>query len=74
MPPWAWAGVLEVSDRAESVGAVKNFSPKGERDFIFNPATGRFATGTDQGVGGKAFQDFMGQRGITVSHTPGMHW
>ncbi|WP_385638206.1 polymorphic toxin type 43 domain-containing protein [Streptomyces sp. SudanB5_2050] len=113
-------GVLEVSDRVKSVGAVKNFSPKGERDFIFDPTTGRFATGVDQGVGGhdflgsavgadkstmvggrlrrgsngelqtnqwsghygmnwndsarKAFQDFMGQHGITVSHTPSMHW
>ncbi|MFI6861537.1 polymorphic toxin type 43 domain-containing protein [Streptomyces sp. NPDC050421] len=113
-------GVLEVSDRVKSVGAVKNFSPKGERDFIFDPTTGRFATGADQGVGGhdflgsavgadrstmvggrlrrgpngelqtnqwsghygmnwndsarKAFQDFMGQRGITVSHTPSMNW
>ncbi|MFI5620512.1 polymorphic toxin type 43 domain-containing protein [Streptomyces sp. NPDC051567] len=113
-------GVLEVSDRVKSVGAVKNFSPKGDRDFIFDPTTGRFATGADQGVGGhdflgsaagadkstmvggrlrrgpngelqtnqwsghygmnwndsarKAFQDFMGQHGITVSHTPSMHW
>jgi RHS repeat-associated protein len=113
-------GVLEVSDRVKSVGAVKNFSPKGERDFIFDPTTGRFATGADQGVGGhdflgsavgadkstmvggrlrrgpngelqtnqwsghygmnwndstrKAFQDFMSQHGITVSHTPSMHW
>ncbi|WP_440581368.1 polymorphic toxin type 43 domain-containing protein [Streptomyces sp. PT19] len=113
-------GVLEVSDRVKSVGAVKNFSPKGERDFIFDPTTGRFATGVDQGVGGhdflgsavgadkstmvggrlrrgpngelqtnqwsghygmnwndsarKAFQDFMGQHGITVSQTPSMHW
>ncbi|WP_079052314.1 polymorphic toxin type 43 domain-containing protein [Streptomyces regalis] len=113
-------GVLEVSDRVKSVGAVRNFSPKGERDFIFDPTTGRFATGADQGVGGhdflgsavgadkstmvggrlrrgpngelqtnqwsghygmnwndsarKAFQDFMGQHGITVSHTPSMHW
>ncbi|MBX4179229.1 hypothetical protein K3A88_32580 [Streptomyces geysiriensis] len=109
-----------MSDRVKSVGAVKNFSPKGERDFIFDPTTGRFATGVDQGVGGhdflgsavgadkstmvggrlrrgpngelqtnrwsghygmnwndsarKAFQDFMGQHGITVSHTPSMHW
>ncbi|GHI82543.1 polymorphic toxin type 43 domain-containing protein [Streptomyces spororaveus] len=113
-------GVLEVSDRVKSVGAVKNFNPKGERDFVFDPTTGRFATGADQGVGGhdflgsaigadkstmvggrlrrgpdgelqtnqwsghygmnwddsarKAFQDFMGQHGITVSHTPSMHW
>ncbi|MFG3505586.1 polymorphic toxin type 43 domain-containing protein [Streptomyces sp. NPDC047821] len=113
-------GVLEVSDRVKSVRAVTNFSPKGERDFIFDPTTGRFATGADQGVGGhdflgsavgadkstmvggrlrrgpngelqtnqwsghygmnwndsarKAFQDFMSQRGITVSHTPSMHW
>lgn len=113
-------GVLEVSDRVKSVGAVKNFSPKGERDFVFDPTTGRFATGADQGVGGhdflgsavgadkstmvggrlrrgpngafqtnewsghygmnwndsarKAFQDFMGQYGITVRHTPSMHW
>ncbi|TFE53863.1 RHS repeat-associated core domain-containing protein [Streptomyces sp. ICN441] len=113
-------GVLEVSGRVKSVGAVKNFNPKGERDFIFDPTTGRFATGADQGVGGhdflgsavgadkstmvggrlrrgsngelqtnqwsghygmnwndsarKAFQDFMGQHGIAVRHTPSMHW
>lgn len=50
-------GVLEVSDRVKSVGAVNNFSPKGERDFVFDPTTGRFATGADQGVGG---HDFLG--------------
>ncbi|MFB0626395.1 polymorphic toxin type 43 domain-containing protein [Streptomyces sp. AB3(2024)] len=45
-------GVLEVSDRVKSVGAVKNFSPNEPRDFVFDPTTGRFATGADQGVGG----------------------
>ncbi|WP_240662435.1 polymorphic toxin type 43 domain-containing protein [Streptomyces sp. WAC 06738] len=50
-------GILEVSDRVKSVGAVKSFSPKGERDFIFDPTTGRFATGAHQGVGG---HDFLG--------------
>ncbi|MFD8236229.1 polymorphic toxin type 43 domain-containing protein, partial [Streptomyces sp. NPDC059696] len=113
-------GVLEASDRVKSVRAIKNFSPNGERDFIFDPTTGRFATGANQGVGGhdflgsavdankstmvggrlrrgpngelqtnqwsghygmnwndsvrKAFQDFMDQQGISVSHTSSMYW
>ncbi|MEV8322833.1 polymorphic toxin type 43 domain-containing protein [Kitasatospora sp. NPDC056731] len=46
------AGVLEVSDRFKSVGAIKSFNPAGERDFVFDPATGRFATGADQGIKG----------------------
>ncbi|MFD4833225.1 polymorphic toxin type 43 domain-containing protein [Streptomyces uncialis] len=50
-------GVLEVSSRVKSVGAMRNFSPKEDRDFVFDPTTGRFATGADQGVGG---HDFLG--------------
>jgi hypothetical protein len=46
------AGVLEVSDRVRSVAAVKNFRPNGQRDFVWDPATGRFATGADQGAFG----------------------
>jgi hypothetical protein len=46
------AGVLEVSDRVKSVAAVRNFNPKEARDFVFDPATGRFATGANQGIAG----------------------
>ncbi|MEV4227085.1 polymorphic toxin type 43 domain-containing protein [Streptomyces bobili] len=48
-------GILEVSDRAKSVAAVRNFYPTGGRDFVFDPSTGRFATGADQGIGGHTF-------------------
>ncbi|MFI5868035.1 polymorphic toxin type 43 domain-containing protein [Streptomyces sp. NPDC051546] len=113
-------GIIEVSDRVKSVGAIKNFNPKEPRDFVFDPATGRFATGANQGMGGhdflgdaigankssmvggrirqgpnggletnewsghygmnwndsnrKAFETFMSQHGVTVSHTTSMHW
>ncbi|WP_256258566.1 polymorphic toxin type 43 domain-containing protein [Saccharopolyspora antimicrobica] len=43
-------GVLEVSDRVKSVGAVENFFPKGERDFVFDPVQNRFVTGSEQGI------------------------
>ena len=36
-------GVLELSGRVKSSAALKNFSPNGERDFVFDPTTGRFA-------------------------------
>jgi hypothetical protein len=36
----------------KSVGAMRNFNPAGERDFVFDPMTGRFATGADQGIAG----------------------
>jgi RHS repeat-associated protein len=45
-------GVLEVSDRVQSVRATQNFNPSQPRDFVYDPATGRFATGSDQGVRG----------------------
>ncbi|MFE9880711.1 polymorphic toxin type 43 domain-containing protein [Streptomyces sp. NPDC005784] len=44
-------GVIEVGNRAKSVGALKNgFFPSIPRDFVFDPTTGRFATGSSQGV------------------------
>ncbi|MER7080296.1 RHS repeat-associated core domain-containing protein [Saccharopolyspora kobensis] len=43
-------GVLEVSERVKSVGAVENFFPKGERDFVFDPVQNRFVTGSEQGI------------------------
>jgi hypothetical protein len=48
-------GILEVSSRVKSVAAVRNFNPSEARDFVFDPVSGRFATGADQGVGGHDF-------------------
>jgi Bacterial toxin 43 len=48
-------GILEVSSRVKSVGAVRNFNPSTARDFVFDAQSSRFATGADQGVGGHDF-------------------
>lgn len=39
------AGVLEVSGRVKSVGAFRNYNPRGGVEYVFDPATSRFAVG-----------------------------
>jgi len=39
-------GVLEASDRAESLGALRNYYPKNGVEYVFDPESGTFVVGT----------------------------
>lgn len=68
------SGVLEVSGRVKSVGAFRNYNPRAGAEYVFDPATSRFAVGrpaADSGLKGSPHQQLAESIGADQSGVVG---
>jgi hypothetical protein len=61
------AGVIEVSARVKSVGAMKNYTPRGRIEYVFDPIGKTFAVGrpsTSSGLRGSQHEQLAQSIGV----------